>query len=240
MINISLNQEIKKPSKESIEMGFRRFIVPLLVFVVILSLTLTFGKSMVFAILATRERITALKLENSNLREKRETLSSLDRALLSRQAQVSLLAVPSENSGFSALSAIRTQAFEKQVSISEIRMLEKQGAQKGTQEIFINLEVSGNLGKIVQLIDAVKMTAPIVNISKIKMVGDSAGDLTAELDLAAFWAALPQTLSLAPAPLAVLNQKDLDLLGEMEKLRVEVGQAVVPAAPGGKTDPFTE
>ncbi len=204
-------------------------------------LSATFARGIVNNIFETRGRIDQITSENLTLQEKKDTLSSLDKNLLTRQAQVSLLAIPSTSSGPAALASIRTQAFEKQVNVTEIKLAEKQGLQKGAKETALTLELEGNLGSIISLIQGLKGTAPIIKIAKIKMLGAQGSDtLTTDLDVQTFWAALPATLPPATTPVSSLSKKDLDLISEIEKLRVGVGQAIVPAVPAGKSDPFTE
>ena len=74
-----------------------------------------------------------------------------------------------------------------------------------------------------------------------KMVGaEGLPTLSADLDLLTFWVGLPTNLPAANQPIANLNQKDLELIREMEKLKIGVGQTIEPAPPAGKSDPFTE
>ncbi|MEK7521385.1 MAG: hypothetical protein AAB599_01105 [Patescibacteria group bacterium] len=238
---MQLNTEIKLPTREALKSNSRHFIIPLLVFLVITVLSVTFGRSSFNNIFATRERMLQFKVENATLSEKRNTLAELDRTILTRQAQVSLLAVPSASSGPAALSAIRTRAFERNINITEVKLSEKQGVQKGARETGIILEFEGGLGAIIDLIDNLKTAAPIVKISKIKMVGaEGLPTLSADLDLLTFWVGLPTNLPAANQPIANLNQKDLELIREMEKLKIGVGQTIEPAPPAGKSDPFTE
>lgn len=221
--------------------ALRKYIVPISVFVVITSLSLTFARGIVDNIIKTQSRIDQIKSENLTLTEKRDKLKSLNKDLLTRQAQVSLLAVPSSSSGPAAMSAVRTQAFEKNVAVTEVKLSEKEGVQKGARETTMKFELTGNLANIIALIDNLKNTAPIVKIAKIKMLGaEGSLELSTNLDLQTFWAMLPKNLPPANKTVTSLTKKDLDLIAEMEKLRVGVGQAIVPAPPAGKTNPFTE
>src|SRR3990167_11558244 len=121
-------------SAGAIAYDWRRFIVPVGVFLVITLLSATFGFGLVKNILSTVERIDQLKVENSGLQEKRDKLSGADRNMLSRQAQVAVLAVPSQNSSLVSLSAIRNEAFTKNAKKVGLKVGAQVGAHKGAKE----------------------------------------------------------------------------------------------------------
>ena len=221
---------------------WRRFIVPVGVFLVITLLSATFGFGLVKNILSTVERIDQLKVENSGLQEKRDKLSGADRNLLSRQVQVAVLAVPSQNSSLVSLSAIRNEAFTKNVQVVGLKVVEKEGAQKGVRETGLEFELEGKLFDVMALIEATNKTAPIVKISKVRMLGSGTGDgsVSADLSFQTFWAEAPKNLPAATAPLETLGAKDQQLLLEIEKLRFTASRQVIPATPAGRVNPFAE
>ena len=237
MINLTRPKPI---IRESLDSQLRRFAVPLTIFLVIILLSATFGKGLVDNIFSTRERIEILKSENLTLQDKKGRLSSMDLSLLTRQAQVTLLAVPSEPSALAAMAAVRAQAFERQVTVTEVKASEKEGVQKGVREASLIFEFEGNLGAIMQFVSTLKTTVPLIKVSKIKMLGSGIDVVSADIDLLTFWADLPKSLPAATTPLSTLSKKDEDLIAEMEKLRASAGRGVAPASPAGKTNPFTK
>lgn len=215
------------------------FVLPLSIFVVVAILSATFGKYLVVNIFATRETIAQAKQENSNLLAKKNKLASLDKSLLVRQVKASVLAVPAESSGLTALASVRAQAFEKNVQITGIKVSETDAAKKLGKEVGLEFELSGSLPDIISLVNSLGKSAPIMRFTKIKMTGGETGHLSTDLDVKTFWVELPRTLPPASSVLAALTKKDEELLNEMENLRSAALTNIVPASASARENPFT-
>lgn len=215
----------------------RSYSLPLTVFVVIAILSFTAGRYVVNNIFSLKDQASQLSSENGGLEQKRQKLTSMDKNVLTRQAQVSVLAIPRENSGLTALSAVRSQAFEKGIDLTSLKLSEVEGSQRGGKEIGIQIEVSGTLGNILEFVQNLEKSAPIVRLSKVHMVG-LGEKVQTDLELKTFWATLPKNLPPVTTPVVLLSKKDEELLREMEQLNATTLSNVTPASASARDNPF--
>lgn len=216
---------------------YKAFVLPLAVFLVIVLLSVTFAQSMVSSLLSTLTRIDEAKQEKAVLETKLEKLRAVDVTALSQQAQVSLSAIPSSNSSLSALSTIRTQAFEKNVRIIGLKVEEREASAKGAREVGYKFELEGSLQDILGLLDSLQKTAPLTKLTRARILSTGTG-MNASLDLLSFWAQLPGSLPPANVAIENLSGSEQQLIKQIEALAVRPNQNVEPATPAGKENPF--
>jgi hypothetical protein len=216
---------------------YKAFLPPVAVFLVIVLLSATFARSMVSSLVSTLTRIDEAKQEKAVLETKLEKLRAVDVNVLSQQAQVSLSAIPSSNSSLSALSTIRTQAFEKNVRIIGLKVEEREASAKGAREISYKFELEGSLQDILGLLESLQKTAPLTKLTRARILSTGTG-MSASLDLLSFWSQLPGSLPPANAAIENLSGAEQQLIKQIEALAVRPNQTIVPATPSGKANPF--
>ncbi|MBI2590643.1 MAG: hypothetical protein HYW33_02050 [Candidatus Blackburnbacteria bacterium] len=235
----SQNQSILTSSIQAADLKAksRPFWLPLSVFLVVAVLSIVVVVPQVQEILNAKGRIFQLAQDNRMLLDKKNKLALLNKSLLAQQAHIAVSAIPIDNSGLSALGAVRSKAFSSNIAVNQIRVMELENSQKSHKEVELQIELNGSLSNILEFIDSLKGTAPIMRISSIKMVGDGV-TLSADVGIKTFWAELPATLPPVKQPLDQINKKDQDILREMGSLKVEALGSVAPASASARENPF--
>ncbi|MBI4029227.1 MAG: hypothetical protein HY376_02580 [Candidatus Blackburnbacteria bacterium] len=241
MIGLTFNQN--QPLSQSLDAQTlkaktRSFWVPLSIFLVIAVLSMTVLGPQTQSIFDTRDHIAQLQQDNQALLDKKNKIASMDRSLLSQQAQIAVSAIPIESSGLAALAAVRNKAFGANVTINQLRVSEVESSKKdATKEVGLQFELSGSLSNLLQFIDSLGKAAPVLRIAGVKMIGDGV-ILTTDLGLKTFWAEPPASPPAANKPLDAINKKDQDLLGQMSNLKAESLGSVAPASASARENPF--
>lgn len=211
--------------------------LPILVVLITVGVTATLGRIILANIISAAETIDQLQKQNTVLAAKKQFLGSVDSQALAEDVQVTVVAVPSQDSTLAALSTIRLLASENGMKIDKIQVgvsAEKVGEiGKST----LSFELGGPLAGVVSLLDKLQGAAPVTKLSKVGLAA-AGGDVSAELDITAFWSELPTTLPAADSPLASLTASEREILAQLKSLRRTGAAGVIPQAPEGRTNPF--
>lgn len=221
----------------SIPRKYRVFVLPSLVLVVIVLLSATFGKIMVDDFLKKRDEIEVLTKKVAILSSKRDLLSSLNKDILARQAQVGLSAVPSENSTLLALASIRTLASLSGVSVEDFKVRESET--KGASEVGFDFSFKGPFDGILFFLKRLRSLAPLTKITGIEITASGFG-ANLEVGLISVWSVLAEELPLVDTPVDNLSSAESELLKTLESLTSSRGASgVTPLSPEGRANPFT-
>lgn len=202
----------------------------------VVALSLTIGKAAFDQVMNLRNEIATLSQENQVLQSKSQVLSSVDQNELSRQAQSSLLAVPSDTPSLPTLLSLRTIAVRSGVVISDFKVSEKKekGQDKGIE---IQISVGGSLPGVLGFLDEIKNYPPVMRVVNANISYTPTGSL-ARITIDSLYAPVPADLGKVQSPLEALKATDLEIVKEFEEFNQFTGTTVVPAASVGKTNPF--
>lgn len=219
--------------------AFAPFAIPAAVFLVVLVLSLTIGRTTVGSILDATRSIEELKKDASVLAAKKQLLSALDSEQLASDAQVVVLAVPDKEAMLPVLASIRSLAFEQNVQIAEIEASGSvESDKKDTKGATLTFQLEGQLPAVMSFLKKLQESAPLVRISKMKMAA-SGENISTDLDVLSFWSELPQTLPPAKASdFDPISEKEQEVLSQLKSLRQVSVDQLVPAFPEGRKNPF--
>lgn len=213
------------------------FLLPILVILVTVGTGATIGRIILANIISAAGMADQLQAQNTILAAKKQFLGSVDSEALAEDVQVTVVAVPGQDSTLAALSTVRLLASENGMKIDKIQVGGSAGKEGEIGKSTLSFEIGGPLAGVVSLLDKLQAAAPITKLSKVGLAA-AGGDVSAELDITAFWSELPTTLPAADSPLADLTASEREILAQLKSLRRARVSGIIPQAPEGRTNPF--
>lgn len=217
--------------------NYKSFGVPVLVFLVIVVLSVTVARSMFLDVRNTMAQIDQLAGVKLILSNKRDLLKSLDENVLSKKAQVAVLAVPANDSSLAAISTVRVLAHDKNINIVKLQVNESSNNTNKTREVGLDFQFEGTLLSILSLVESIQSSVPVTKVVGVKLI-QSETKLTSDLDLTSFWAELPTNLTPVGSPIENISSAEDNYLKQIEGLNGDAGLEVIPALPANRTNPF--
>lgn len=217
---------------------YRFFLVPALIFLVIIILGATLGQKMVAGIFDTRNKIAELKKTNKILSAKKETLNQIDKGDYTRKAKLVILAIPDEPSGLSSIASLRAIATQSGVKLENLKVFQTGTENVGNLgQVSISFQVRGAVQAIISYLEKVENSVPFIQMKKISLSQtESLSDAT--LDVNSFWANLPDTLPSLETPIEQLTSSEEELVSRLSTLEQSLGAQASPLPPEGRTNPF--
>lgn len=216
---------------------YKPFILPLVTFIVVVSLTATVGRFALNKIFETRDQIKELEGKNKLLEAKKVVLSGVNIEEIKKQVKTAVLAVPSENPSIFVLSSIRGQAQEGGLVISNFKVAEKEEAKKTARAVEVSFDLQGSIFSTLSFLKAVENSSPLTKLTNIKFTVSGAQALT-KVTATTAWAPLPGELGKTESPLEPVTSAEQELLGKLAGLRQPSLGQVPLSPPAGKADPF--
>lgn len=235
MINLSIDN-----LRQKYEFKYKGFVLPAVVFLIIIGLSVTFGKSLLFELLNQRSSIDQTRSKIKNLQANKAILQSLDEAQLQDQVQVTLRAVPGVSSTLPTLSSLKNLASTVGVTITNFNVAESPSKQTGdnggaVRKISFSFTLDGDLAKIITFLERMHSTAPLTKINQVDL---SATSRRSKINFVSFWSPLSETLPPADEPVYALNQSEMKAIENLRKLQGDIIQSKNLPTPEGRSNPF--
>ncbi|HWA51763.1 MAG TPA: type 4a pilus biogenesis protein PilO [Patescibacteria group bacterium] len=210
---------------------------PILVLIILVVLFLISGK----IIFDNMNRLNNnLNSENNSLKTLQQKLNSLSSVneTTTHESQIALLALPSSNSIFPAISLIQSQANNLNLLIVNIQATNlPDSAKQGVNSSQIDFEVSGDYSSIVSFINNIKNSTPLIHFGEIK-IDNSQSVYSLTATVFSFWAPLPATLPQIDKPIEMLTSDEQKTLAAITPNIVSPITSSSSASPTGKINPF--
>jgi hypothetical protein len=221
---------------------YRIFTLPVITFLIVITLSLTLGKYMVDSIFSTRDELTSLNQKKAVLQAKDNLLSTVDSNQLRAESKAAMLAVPSETPSLPALATIRTVASQRGINLTNFTVAEGGDNKQAIRTLKIDVTVYGNLTGVVGFINDLNGYAPLMKVSDAN-INISTGNLAnARLTFVSAWAPLPQSLGKTDSPLDPIKTNEQQIIDQLNSLKtvgtssVSVGSA--SESGGVRSNPF--
>lgn len=219
-----------------IPIKYQIYFYPFLTFLVIFFSSLFLVRGFLEHINSIREEIGTLKTDNNTLGAKKNFLSGLDKQKIAKDAQLAILAIPSEDSTLPAIATVRTLAAKRGLSVTNIQ-IKSAGEVNGANGVEITISVAGNLDSIMTYIEDLKKSAPLMVLGVENISLDPNVSLT-NISVTSPWAPLPKNIGSIQSPLTPLRDTDEELIRNLEQLaKLNIVGQSVPAT--GRENPFS-
>lgn len=210
----------------------------------------------------------------SNLEQKADALSKLDKVKLKSQLSAAEQLLPSEKNIFTFIRQVENVRNSSGVVITNLsvgtvgqfkaaetggRQEAQTGAaavgtsaavpppaepnseeQAGVSVVTMKVSVSSDFNQIFQFLNELYALPRVTTIKELSFAIDQqSSQLTTSLDINSLWQPLPTEMASVEAPLASLDQSDVDLLAKVESTGAVSSPVVVPDVPKGKSNIFS-
>jgi Tfp pilus assembly protein PilO len=212
-------------------------IVPLLTFVGLLVCFVIAAQLIVSRISPLRDQITTSSEQETALRAKLATLSSIDSKIL-EQSDTAYVALPDQNPAAVVMSQVRKVAANNSLSITSVSA----SAINSTTDLStaaVEIKARGEVANLFAFVAALKNLAPLINIDRTKIVVIPEGKAELQISVNTYWAAFPQKLPALSQPIEGLSEDEVNLLSKLIELQKPDFARLTPSAPSEpRQDPF--
>jgi len=213
----------------------RVLVGPLALLVVLLLLFVFALRVGIGQIISLSKKVAESKVEEQVLSQKLEILKTSEESALPL-ADLSLVAIPSENPALIVISQLKNLAGEKGVGLSNIEA--KQTA--AVASIFhteIEVTVEGEMGPLFDFLKGLGSISPLLSLDQVIIRQESG---IAKVDALIFgnFAPLPTTLPSITSPLDELTAEEKDILAKISSYSQPVFTEVTPSGPFERVDLF--
>lgn len=217
------------------EMNF--LLKPVLILVVVLvliSLSVVLGLRNISSVRSTLDKNRSTE---SSLLKKVSALQTVNN-VLSGDITFLDIVLPSRGSVLYALSQVRSQAVNSNLTVSNLKtgniIPESSGVMKST----VSFEISGQESDVFSFLGSVDQMLPLMNIEKVSFSNVS-GLLTANVSLNVYSAELPKTIPSVTGTVAELSNQEVQLLNELSSYKMPLFvEPQINQSLNQKTDPF--
>jgi len=221
----------------AISTNARVLVWPFILLAILLFLFIFVLKIGIGQIISLREELVTSKAEEVILSQKLNVLNTSQESALPL-ADLSLIALPSENPALTIISQLKTLSAERGITISNIEA--SGGAQQETtiiNTIEVNLTLNGEIAPTLDFLKTLKTTSPLVTLDEVK-VNSEVGLARVEVKIFGQFAPLPTTLPAIASPLNELSAEDKDILAKISTYNLPVFTEVPPSGPYERPDLF--
>ncbi|MBI2268462.1 MAG: hypothetical protein HYU80_03415 [Candidatus Blackburnbacteria bacterium] len=223
----------------SIPAEHKPLVLPLIVLLVVVILSTTLTRSMVTKLLDARTAINEANEKNIMLKNKKEVLSSLKQNELVSNVNASVLAIPDEDPTLFGSSSIRDLALKENIQVKELESASGNTNQSKLKTVSLTFDLQGPLPNILSFLRRLQKSAPLIQISDIRMDGSN-DNVSLKLGLSAFWSKLPDKLPPADQSFENITNAEKEVLKQLSQLEKKSSEALTPLSPEGRENPFTQ
>ena len=176
--------------------------------------------------------------QQSQLQQKLESLQKIDPTVLSESANA-YLSLPDKNPAVYVISQLKKYASEYGVTLTKINISGSGSPQAELSSASVQFGIEGEYQKVVDLIDRLSQTAPIMSIDRVKITQSSLIGAEAQGTLNTYWAPFPKTLPSLTESVSNLTEDELAALEVLTSLeQPSFGELPPASSASARANPF--
>ena len=215
-------------------MSVIKVILPLLAILLLFVIVGKFGFGKIANI---RTQISAAQTEQKVLSQKLNILTNVA-ATGEQFSNIAVSALPDSNPSLAVVSQLKILAGTDGLLISEVKSGSPANDNTGLSAVSVSFNVIGSRIQIESFINKISSIAPITIVDKIKINESSPGSSVANIVVKSFWAPFPTQIPPVSQAIADLTPDEQQTMQELSDLKQPIFSQI-PAAQGGKSDPFS-
>lgn len=145
--------------------------------------------------------------------------------------------LPNANPVLFQLYSLRLLANETATTIEDIKIGAVAESEGDVSSVAFSFSATGSMDSILNLIDVMRLRAPLFNISKVKIEGDD-NAATAEITASSFYSELPSNLPPITSPVTKITREELEAFSRFEIGGVDSSFGVEPVRGDPSRNPF--
>lgn len=185
-----------------------------------------------------RNEISSAQNDQSTLTQKLEILKNI-KSTGEQLSNITVSALPDSNPSLAVVSQIKILAGMNGLVVSSIKASSPQVAAGGFSSVSISFNILGPRNQIESFVNKVGSIAPITIVDKIKISETAPGSSVGSISIKSFWMPFPTKIPAVTQAISDLTPDERQTLQDLRNLTQPVFNQV-PAAEGGKGDPFSQ
>jgi hypothetical protein len=216
--------------------NIRVLLVPILSLLILFVLIIMTVRFSYLKIIEQNTEIKELSQKIEVLDDKLEILRLIKNKILD-DADMSLMALPSENPGLWKMAQISKLAEENNVEISR-KELSNEKASKGLRSTILLIHYKGELSDVLKFLENTFNMVPLTQISSVNLTVKGGKNATGDTEIEMFRASLPEKLPKLTEPIKNLTDEQEELLDTLSLLKLPEFTSLEPDPPSLRVDPF--
>jgi hypothetical protein len=212
-------------------------ILPLLFFLILISLFLYVGNTMYGKILGQISEINSLKRDNQILQNKVEGLKNYQTVSFP-DSEVLLSALPKENPALLMMSRIKKIAEEFSVVVTGRTTSFSEIEKSGTFSSKISFAIEGDVKSLMNFLLKFSEVAPISTFDTVSFDIDSSGNAKGNAEMSVYFAKLPETLPDVKEAVNKLTPDEEVMVKKLSNLEAPEFTSLPPNGPFELKNPF--
>jgi Tfp pilus assembly protein PilO len=212
---------------------------PLFIFIVVI-ISLGIGISTVFKQFSSlTSKISVEKSQLNLLQARVDTLRNYGNIASARAADV-LVALPPSSSSLLIMSQLRREAVVNELTLDNVSVNNLPNTESELSLVSIEFELGGSYDRIIQFIQNVSKTTPIIGLDKLE-IEESQGSYLARVNLNSYWAPFPELLPVSK-PLEGLTPAEQATISEISGFTspsIQSPSGLTPQEVPQREDPFS-
>lgn len=227
---------------------YRLYIFPAAVIVSSLFLIIFAVIPQTLSLINNQKKATALSAKSKFLEDKVLALESYNGSDLSQKTAVALSAFPAEKDFGNILGLLQNLTGRSGFSITAISISDAGSKLDKISSYTVKLQVSGSKVLFQTLLGSLEGSPRLIKVTSIDITSDqTAGSVSASLELAVLYAPAPRDFGTVDFPLPQISQKNEELLTSLAQVGKTVSAGGIVAgsgssqgisSPKGKSNPF--
>jgi len=230
----------------------KSFLFPGLILVLVILVSLFWLRPKVATIIKANRELTTSKKTLAELTQKVTILGGLSQPELSEKVDLVLKVLPSEKDVPRNLFVLKRLALDSELMVNELSIPEvgeiassSAETKKTKDEILPSLSVKltlvGSREKIINFIQQVEVTAPLMRVSSLAISQKGEGLDEAMIEVRTYFLFFPKTIGKLEQPIVPVTSQEEKVFGELASFKLpETNESTFSAIlPVGKTDLFS-
>lgn len=208
--------------------------LPLVVIIILFVIIGQFGFGKITDI---RNQIETAKSDQKILTQKLDILRKIE-STGEQSSNLVVAALPESNPSLLVVSQVKLLAGKNGLMVSGLKASTPAVGTNGLSSVNISFNITGSRTQIESFIRGVISFAPITIVDKIKINESAPGSSSGGITLKSYWAPFPTKVPAVSQAVTDFTPDEQQILQNLGSLTLPIfGQ--VPAASGGKSDPFS-
>lgn len=217
---------------------YKILIIPTVSFLVILGLFLFLIQFVYGRIVSLNQQVTDSKTLQAQLSSKIAQLTQLDQETLDLTDNA-YTALPDTNPAALAIFQLRKIASENQITLNNIAINRAQIEGEEISRSLIDFDAEGEYERMISMFEALRKSAPIMNIENFKINRASGAIVEANVAMNTFWAPFPENITTFTEPLVSLSDEQLSILEEIGTYSLPSFASGEPSDETARPNPFS-
>jgi len=218
---------------------YKNFLFQIFLIGIIVFTGVNFFRPKLREVFQLRKKINEEKEVLAKLTQKEAFLENLDEQELTTKAQFLLKVLPPEKDVTIPLATLKSLVSQFNLQLQKIQIDLGGKTTSGLSSVGFSLEVEGEKEKIIDFIEKVKTTYPLMRMEGVNFSYGDEDLLNIKLKIETFFLEMPKEIGKLESPLPLINSEEEKIYKEVSQFSSPLSEeAINTIYPTGKENPF--